>query len=285
MTLGEMRRWLETRGIVLTKSLGQNFLHDGNQLRRIADAAGIVPGDSLLEIGPGLGPLTELLLARGNPVTAVEVDRRLVEILKERFGGEPNFTLVQADALAWLRETPRDWSTTKLVANLPYSVGSPILVELALAPLPPSRMVVTLQWEVIRRLGAAPGTEDYGVLTLLIAARYAAGASFKIPSSCFHPPPDVESACLTLTRRGTPLVSDQALSTYVRAVKQAFSQRRKMMRKLLSASWPPARVESAMSAAGIPTDARAETISPVQFAALAQGLQAADASEGTSSST
>lgn len=284
MTLGEMKRWLETRGLILTKSLGQNFLHDGNQLRRIADAAGIEPGDSLLEIGPGLGPLTELLLARGGPITAVEVDRRLVEILRERFGQESRLTLVHADALEWLRETPRDWSITKLVANLPYSVGSPILVELALAPQPPSRMVVTLQWEVIQRLVATPDSEHYGILTVLLAARYAAGASFKIPASCFYPPPDVESACLTLNRRPTPLVSLEALPTYVRAVKQAFSQRRKMMRKLLSASWPAARVDAALAGAGIPADARAETVSPVQFAALAQALRAGGSPEGTSSS-
>ncbi|MFO1459769.1 MAG: 16S rRNA (adenine(1518)-N(6)/adenine(1519)-N(6))-dimethyltransferase RsmA [Verrucomicrobiota bacterium] len=272
MTLGEMRRWLETHGILLTKSLGQNFLHDGNQLRRIADAAGIEPGDSLLEIGPGLGPLTELLLARGGPVTAVEVDRRLVDILQERFGRESRFTLVHADALAWLRETPRDWSTTKLVANLPYSVGSPILVELALTAQPPSRMVVTLQWEVIQRLAAAPDTEHYGILTLLIAARYTAGASFKIPSACFHPPPDVDSACLVLNRRPVPLVSDVLLPVYVRAVKLAFSQRRKMMRKLLAAAWSPSQVGAAIVAAGIAADARAETVSAVQFAALAQAL-------------
>lgn len=284
MTLGEMKRWLETRGLILTKSLGQNFLHDGNQLRRIADAAGIEPGDSLLEIGPGLGPLTELLLARGVPVTAVEVDRRLVEILGERFGQESRLTLVSADALAWLRETPRDWSTTKLVANLPYSVGSPILVELALAPQPPSRMVVTLQWEVIQRLVATPNSEHYGILTVLLAARYAAGTSFKIPASCFYPPPDVESACLTLNRRPTPLVPLEALPTYVRAIKQAFSQRRKMMRKLLSASWPAARVDAALAAAQIPSDARAETVSPVQFAALAQALRAGDSPGVTSSS-
>lgn len=272
MTLGEMRRWLESRGIQLTKSLGQNFLHDGNQLRRIVAAAVLGPEDRVLEIGPGLGPLTELLLQTAGHVTAVELDERLVAILRERFAATSRLELIPADALAWLRESPRAWSDTKLVANLPYSVGSPILVELALAPAPPERMVVTLQWEVVQRLLATADSEHYGLLTLLVAAQFEAGEWFKIPSSCFHPAPDVDSACLLLRRRDEPLVPSRVLPTYVRAVKQSFSQRRKMMRKLLTAAWPAPRVDAALQAAGIPFDARAETVDPRRFALLATHL-------------
>ena len=125
MKLSEMRDLLAHRNLQLTKSLGQNFLHDGNQLRRIVKAANLAPSDKILEIGPGLGPLTELLLAQSGQVLAIEKDRRLVEILRERFAAVKNLELIHDDALDFLRRERRDWSDWKLVANLPYSVASP----------------------------------------------------------------------------------------------------------------------------------------------------------------
>ena len=169
MKLSEMRAVLSAREIQLTKSLGQNFLHDANQLERIVAAAEITKSDKVLEIGPGLGPLTALLVTRAGEVLAIEKDHRLVEVLRGRFAldsegrvlrvpnsaGEesqglaelvpPKFTLVHDDALEFIRREPRDWRDWKLVANLPYSVASPILVELAQTAKRPERMVVTLQ--------------------------------------------------------------------------------------------------------------------------------------------
>lgn len=268
MTLSEMRRLLESRQLQLTKSLGQNFLHDGNVLRRITAAAALHPGDRVLEIGPGLGPLTGHLLDAGVPVLAVEKDQRLYRILQERFAGHPPLTLVNADALDWLRTERRDWTGWKLVANLPYSVGSPLLVELALAERPPERMVVTLQWEVIQRLTALPDTPDYGVLTALVGLQFESRGAFKISRDCFHPAPDVESACATLVRRATPLLPPDRIAPYTRVVKLAFSQRRKMLRKLLRSQWPEPVLDAAMAAAGIAPTARAETISIPVLAAL-----------------
>jgi len=136
MTLSEMREVLASRGIRLTKSLGQNFLHDGNQLRRIVAAAELTKADRVLEIGPGLGPLTEWLVAQAGEVLAIEKDGRLVTALRERLGSKSEvrsskFEIWHDDALAFLRRERRDWSDWKLVSNLPYSVASPILVELA----------------------------------------------------------------------------------------------------------------------------------------------------------
>src|SRR5213594_232931 len=154
MKLSEIKRILESEEIQLSKSLGQNFLHDANQLRRIVEAAELEKSDRVLEIGPGLGPLTELLLERAGEVLAIERDVRLVEALRNRFiagtDAVPGFRLVHDDALDYLRRERRDWSDWKLVANLPYSVASPILVELAQDARGPQRMVVTLQMEVAK---------------------------------------------------------------------------------------------------------------------------------------
>src|SRR5208283_3636929 len=172
-----MRELLAARGIQLTKSLGQNFLHDANQLRRIVKAAELSKADKVIEIGPGLGPLTELLLQNAGEVLAIEKDARLVKLLQERFNSKfkiqnSKFELLHADALDLLKREQRDWSDWKLVANLPYSVASPILVELAQSPQRPRRMVATFQLEVAKRLMAKSGDDDYGILTLLVQLDY-----------------------------------------------------------------------------------------------------------------
>jgi len=289
MKLSEMRQILADSDIHLSKSLGQNFLHDGNQLRRIVAAAELSQRDKILEIGPGLGPLTELLFAQAGEVLAIEKDARLVEFLRERFdvgqasslspasedsetGWKPVLRLLHNDALKLLRREPRDWSDWKLVANLPYSVASPILVELAQSAKRPERMVVTLQLEVARRLMATPGDKDYGVLTLLIQLDYEPRDWFKIPASCFFPQPDVDSACVVLVQRAKPLLADTQRETFVKIVKRAFSQRRKMMMKLLKEDWPENRLNPAVTELGVSRQARAESMTLNQFVRLTEAL-------------
>jgi 16S rRNA (adenine1518-N6/adenine1519-N6)-dimethyltransferase len=302
-----MRELLAARRIHLTKSLGQNFLHDGNQLRRIVKAAELKKTDQVLEIGPGLGPLTELLLDNSREVLAIEKDARLVEFLRERFnvgqasslspsleksetGRMSVLHLLQADALEFLKvgqasslssenkpETgrmpvPHDWRDWKLVANLPYSVASPILVELAQSPQRPERMVATLQLEVARRLMAKAGDDDYGVLTLLVQLDYEPREWFKIPAGCFFPAPDVDSACVVLIRRAQPLLPENQHATFVKIVKRAFSQRRKMMLKLLREDWPKEKLERVLKDLKIPAQERAENISQQIFVCLTQLL-------------
>ncbi len=294
--LSEMRELLATRGIQLTKSLGQNFLHDGNQLRRIVEAAALKKTDKVLEIGPGLGPLTELLLENAGEVLAIEKDGRLVEFLRERFSNpqstirNPQFELLHADALEFLKvgqasslssenksETgwmpvPLDWHDWKLVANLPYAVASAILVELAQLPKRPERMVTTLQLEVAHRLMAKAGDEDYGVLTLLVQLGYEPREWFKIPATCFFPAPDVDSACVVLIRRAQPLLPENQHATFVKIVKRAFSQRRKMMLKLLREDWPKEKLERAFKKLQLSPQIRAEAVSLEQFVAVTEKL-------------
>ena len=274
MKLSEIRQVLDERGIQLTKSLGQNFLHDANQLRRIAEAAALEPSDKVLEIGPGLGPLTGKLLEKAGEVLAIEKDARLVAVLRERFPttqqAGAKLRLVHDDALEFLKHQPMDWTDWKMVSNLPYSVASPILVELAEAAYPPKRMVATLQLEVVRRLVAKAGDPDYGILTLLVGLQFETVNWFKIPSGCFFPEPEVDSGCICLERRPKPLLTEQAL--FYRVVKQSFSQRRKMMFKLLKEDWPPEQLERAFVELQLPLQARAESLTLEQFVALTREL-------------
>jgi 16S rRNA (adenine1518-N6/adenine1519-N6)-dimethyltransferase len=295
MNLVEMRRVLDRGGIQLTRSMGQNFLHDANQLQRIVAAAELTRQDKVLEIGPGLGPLTELLLKASGELLAIEKDQRLVDFLVKHFGldqearpageawekantpgadaaADAPLHLLHEDALDWLQAEARDWRGWKLVANLPYSVASPILVELARAPHPPERMVVTLQFEVVQRIIAAADTDDYGLLSLLLQLRYRPGDWFKIPSTCFFPSPDVDSACVTLFRREQELLPWELHDAFRKLVKLAFSQRRKMMLKLLKQQWPADRLAAVFDQLGISHQERAEKVSLEKFVSLTQLL-------------
>jgi 16S rRNA (adenine1518-N6/adenine1519-N6)-dimethyltransferase len=295
MTLTEMKRVLAGRDIRLSKSLGQNFLHDANQLRRILAAAELNPADRVLEIGPGLGPLTELLVQEAGEVLAIEKDVKLLELLQERlnmwqparqsgrYEDRSVLHLVHDDALEYLRREAHDWSDWKLVANLPYSVASPILVELAgarassqvpfhIAGRGPKRMVVTLQLEVAKRLLAGPGASDYGILTLLMRLEYEPQGWFKVPATCFFPEPDVDSACICMVRRERPLLPPAQQGAYAAIVKRSFSQRRKMMLKLLKQDWPEPRLVAEFERLGLPPCIRAEEVSLEQFAQLTHCL-------------
>ncbi len=288
MKLSEIKQILAGGHIRLTKSLGQNFLHDGNQLRRIVAAADLKKSDKVLEIGPGLGPLTDLVLEQAGEALAIEKDARLLEVLRKRLdagqaagsshtrqpggsdpGQAPVLRLVHDDALKYLRRQTRDWSEWKLVSSLPYSVASPILVELALAERGPQRLVVTVQLEVARRLVARPGDAHYGLLTLLIQISYVPLRWFKIPACCFFPEPEVDSACVCMARRAQPLLTPAEREVFTKIVKRSFSQRRKMMLKPLKQDWPIKTLQEAFGRVGLSPQVRAESVSLDQFVRLA----------------
>jgi 16S rRNA (adenine1518-N6/adenine1519-N6)-dimethyltransferase len=271
MTLTDIREILSDRDLQLSKSLGQNFLHDQNQVRRIVAAAEIVPGEKILEIGPGLGPLTAALLERGAQVLAIEKDTRLFDFLTQEFAGVSQLQLLNDDALQYVKHH-RAWAGWKLVSNLPYSVASPILVELAQAETPPDRMVATLQMEVAWRVDAATGSEHYGIFGLLLQLHYQCAGWFKIPPSCFFPEPEVDSACVNLILRPRPLLKPGLHPLFAAIIKRGFSQRRKMMLKLLKQNWPADKLTETFQQLGLSPQIRAEAVSLEQFVRLTEIL-------------
>jgi 16S rRNA (adenine1518-N6/adenine1519-N6)-dimethyltransferase len=279
MNLSEIRNILNDEDIMLTKSLGQTFMHDQNQLRKIVGLAKLTASDHVIEIGPGLGSLTGLLLQTAGHVTAIETDRRLVKLLDERFGERSNFTLQHADAMKIVRKSKFDWSKHKLVANLPYSIASPLLIDLAASAGRPRGMIVTLQLEVVQRLLAQSATKEYGVLTLLIGLHYATGESFVIPRGSFYPEPNVDSGCIELLRRETPLLLPELCPVFKKIVKRVFAERRKKMMKLLKRDWPEAAVVEAFDALGLDEKIRAERVTLEQFTELTQRLSRAEIDE------
>ena len=279
MNLSEIRNLLREEDIMLTKSLGQTFMHDQNQLRKIVGLAKLTAADHVIEIGPGLGSLTGLLLQTAGHATAIETDRRLVKLLDERFGERSNFTLQHADAMKIVRKSKFDWSKHKLVANLPYSIASPLLIDLAASAGRPRGMIVTLQLEVVQRLLAQSATKEYGVLTLLIGLHYATGESFVIPRGSFYPEPKVDSGCIELLRRETPLLLPELCPVFKKIVKRVFAERRKKMMKLLKRDWLEAAVVEAFDALGLDEKIRAERVTLEQFAELTQRLSRAEIDE------
>ncbi|MDG2213637.1 MAG: 16S rRNA (adenine(1518)-N(6)/adenine(1519)-N(6))-dimethyltransferase RsmA [Verrucomicrobiota bacterium] len=272
MNRNDIRTTLDEESVRLSKSLGQNLLHDQNVLRRIAKAADLQEEDQVLEIGPGLGALTEHLLEAVNELTAIEKDQRLHKHLNKRFTDQAKLRLIHHDALKYFENLEIDWTNWKLVSNLPYSVASPLLVDLAAMPQGPQRLVVTVQWEVGQRLNAQPSTRDYSKLTLLVGCRYQVREIFKISPHCFFPEPRVDSACITLDRRTKPLFADELHKPFTSVVKRAFSQRRKMMRKNLKGGWPEEKLDAAMAAVSLDSKIRAEKVSMDQFVMLTKEL-------------
>ncbi len=265
----EIRTLAGRLGVRPTKALGQNFLHDANTIRRIVRTAQLSPGETVLEIGPGLGSLTLGLLTAGHPVVAVEVDPVLAAALPttvaERLPDAP-LTVVTADAL---RMTDVPGAPTALVANLPYNVAVPVVLHLLEVVPSLQRGLVLVQAEVAERLAAPPGSKVYGIPSVKAAWYAATTRAGTVPASVFWPVPNVESGLVRLIRREAPQTRASREEVFA-VVDSAFAQRRKTLRAAL-AGWAgsAAAAEEALRASGIDPRARGETLDVVQFARLA----------------
>jgi 16S rRNA (adenine1518-N6/adenine1519-N6)-dimethyltransferase len=242
--------------------LGQNFLVDGNIVRKSLELAGTTAGDTVVEVGPGLGTLTGALLEAGAEVWAVEKDRQLHAYLLETLGPvQPRLHLLEGDAmdhpLAGL--PPERWDRFKIVANLPYAISTPWMDAVLSGPLP-ERMVLMLQREAAQRYVAAEGSKIFGAISILVQSVYAVEPGHKVPAACFHPRPDIESVLLNLGRRPAPFVFAPPVKALIRA---CFQQRRKQLGSILRDKLP---AESAaawfarLTAAGFGPQSRAEQV-------------------------
>ena len=236
MTLSEIRQHLARLGVRPSRRLGQNFLHDQNLARRLVELAEINQNESVLEIGPGLGALTEHLVQRNVPLTLIEKDRRLAGFLRDRF---PCVRVVEGDALEKILDFGFRISDFVVIGNLPYSIASPLIVRLCESGLRPARMLFTVQREVAERLTAAPRTRDYGMLTLLTRSFYEIAIARRLPPSVFWPVPEVASAVIRMTRCEKSIFPEAAIEQRFREiVKRAFQKRRKTMRAIFGRDPP-----------------------------------------------
>jgi 16S rRNA (adenine1518-N6/adenine1519-N6)-dimethyltransferase len=250
------------------KSLGQHFLSDPRILTRIADALDLRAHETVIEIGPGRGSLTQQLLARAARVIAIEIDRALAATLRERYAGDPRLDIIERDVL----ETNLGilaGGEFALVGNVPYYITTPILFH-ALRPPRPTRAVYLVQKEVADRLSASPGTKEYGALTVNVGALARVETLFRVPPGAFSPPPSVDSAVVRITPRPDPAVRPDEEERLRLFVQQAFGMRRKQMRRVLRSllAIPAERAEELLRAAAIDPETRPETLSAEQFGAL-----------------
>lgn len=264
MTVTELKEVLDRAGVIPSKKLGQNFLIDQNTAGWIVDQLELEEGDTIVEVGPGTGALTEHLVDRAARVILVEFDRRLAEYLRGRFANHPGVTVLNEDAA---RIDTRPFFANrkvKLLGNLPYSAGGAILRNFLKGPSPFCRAVLMLQKEMIERILAGPRCKDYGVLTLRMQCEWQAEAVKTVPPSCFFPRPMIDSTVMTLEPRQTELpVHDRRL--FDELVRRGFAQRRKQLRKNLPEGivW-----ENVCERLGLGETVRAEELSLADWVAL-----------------
>lgn len=267
----EIGELLASHGLAPRRDLGQNFVADANTVRRIARLAEVGPGDRVIEIGAGLGSLTLALADTGAQVVAVEIDRGVVPVLRELMADRPNVSVVEGDAMRL------DWQQVLgasdgwvLVANLPYNVATPLVCDLLDGVPQIQRMLVMVQKEAAERFCAAPRSPQYGAVTVKVDYWATARIAGLVPASVFVPRPNVESALADIRRREQPATSAPAEAVF-HLVRTAFGQRRKMLRRSLSAEVTP----EVFDAAGIDSSRRPEELTIDEWGRLALALGAA----------
>ncbi|SKC38031.1 16S rRNA (adenine(1518)-N(6)/adenine(1519)-N(6))-dimethyltransferase RsmA [Krasilnikoviella flava] len=272
----EIRELAGRLGVRPTKTLGQNFVHDGGTVRKIVRAAGLRPGERVVEIGPGLGSLTLGLLEAGASVVAVEIDRALAGQISETVrvhAPDADFTVVAADALE-VTELPGE-PPTALVANLPYNVAVPVLLTFLQRFPSLERVLVMVQAEVADRLAAGPGSRTYGVPSVKAAWYADTRRSLNVSRHVFWPEPNVDSALVALEKREPPVTTATREQVFA-VVDAAFAQRRKTLRAALSGTFGSGvAAEEALRAAGVDPGLRGERLEVADFARIAEQLPVA----------
>ena len=265
-------RILQAFHLKADKNLGQNFLVEESVVNRIAKAAELTPEDTVLEIGPGIGTLTQALAMTGASVVSVELDKRLIPVLQETVGAYENVRVVQGDILKInILETVQA-EPFKVCANLPYYITTPIIMNLLEQKLPIERLVVMVQKEVAERMTASPGGREYGAISVAMQYYTEPKIAFIVKAGSFLPAPKVDSAVLVCKKRSTPPVDVPDENVFFKVVAAAFSVRRKMLTNSLKnmGGLTGEQVKAWLDRAGIDGKRRAETLSLEEFACLAR---------------
>ena len=262
------------------KKFGQNFLIDSHVLNKIIAGAQVTKEDMVLEIGPGIGTMTQYLAEAARQVVAVEIDRNLIPVLKETLGDYDNVTVINEDILkldlAGLADAYNGGKPIKVVANLPYYITTPIIMGLFESHVPVDNVTVMVQKEVAKRMEARPGSKDYGALS--VAVQYYAQPYIvaNVPCNCFMPRPNVDSAVIRLTCHEKPPVDTPDEHLMFRIVRAAFNQRRKTLVNAINnspeLSMDKGQVQEALAAMGLSATVRGEALSLDQFAKLSELL-------------
>lgn len=254
------------------KSLGQHFLSDRRARSRIVETLAPRPDETIVEIGPGRGALTDLLVERAGRVVAIEYDRALASILVERYAGDARIRVMQADVLD-VNLADAAGGAFAVVGNVPYNITTPILFHSLRRPRP-ERAVFLVQREVADRMGAAPGTRDYGALSVNLQALTTVRSCFGVPSTAFTPRPKVDSSVVELVPLARPTVNPDEEQGFREMVQAAFGMRRKQMKRVVRGLVPATResAEGLLEDVGIRADARPETLTVGQFASLYRRL-------------
>ncbi len=271
---------LQRHNFTFQKKYGQNFLVDPNVLERVMDAAGVSGEDCVLEIGPGIGTMTQLLAERAGKVVAVEIDRNLIPILEETLSPYSNVTVINEDILKLdVEEAIRvrgEGRPVKVVANLPYYITTPIIMSLLEGGAPLESITVMVQKEVAERMQAGPGTKDYGALSLAVQYYSRPEVVANVPPNCFIPRPNVGSAVIRLTRYGTPPVQAADPGKLFTVIRASFNQRRKTLANSLGNApgllASRERVAGILEEMGLPAMIRGEALTLEQFAELSDRL-------------
>ena len=255
------------------KSLGQNFLVDPNGLNKVLKAAKVSSEDAVLEIGAGLGNLTYLLAQQSRQVVAVELDTRLIAPLREALAGFTNVTICEGDMLKLSPDTLIDAERYVVVANIPYYITSALIRHLLEADHKPTRMVLTVQQEVAERILARDGKMSLLALSVQVYGKPELKA--RIPAGCFYPPPEVDSAVLSIELYEEPLIPSGSLDLFFKLAHAGFAQKRKTLRNTLATGMneSPAWAERLLTTAGIDPQRRAETLSMQEWKQLVEAYQ------------